>query len=121
MSTLHEVCPVDELSSGERKLVEVDGTSVGVFKVQDEFHALLNHCPHQYGPLCEGELERDTTAEVVGSQLHVEEKFTDDYNIICPCHNWSFDIETGEHTGDPSITVPTLETVVKDGTLFVEV
>ena len=44
----------DEIPPGSRKIVEVDGRSIGVFNVDGEFLALRNRCPHQGGPLCEG-------------------------------------------------------------------
>lgn len=97
MTTRYEVCPVDELSAGERKIVEVDGLSIGVFNIDGEFHALNNACPHQLAPLCEGEVTGITTAEEVG-----EFEWTHDGEIIkCPWHHWAFDITTGKSVFNP--------------------
>ena len=48
------VATVAEIPPGERKIVDVGGRSVGVFNVGGEFFAVLNRCPHQGGPLCQG-------------------------------------------------------------------
>ena len=48
------VATVDEIPPGSRKIVDVDGRSIGVFNVGGEYFALLNRCPHQGGPLCHG-------------------------------------------------------------------
>ena len=38
-----------DLKSGERRLVEVKGRSVGIFNVNGTYHALHNRCPHMGG------------------------------------------------------------------------
>jgi nitrite reductase/ring-hydroxylating ferredoxin subunit len=97
MTTRYEVCPVEELSDGERKIVEVDGLSIGVFNVDGEFYALNNTCPHQLAPLCEGEVTGITSAEAVG-----EYEWSRDGEIIkCPWHHWAFDITTGKSVFNP--------------------
>ena len=45
---------VEKLVLGDRRLVQVDGTAVGVFNLDGEYYALQNTCPHQYGPVCRG-------------------------------------------------------------------
>ena len=44
------VAHVDELPIGGRKLVEVDGKSVGLFNVKGRLVAVLNVCPHELAP-----------------------------------------------------------------------
>jgi nitrite reductase/ring-hydroxylating ferredoxin subunit len=94
-----EVCPVDELPSGEKTIVEVEELphSIGVFNVDGEFYALANVCPHQLAPLCEGTVKGYTTAPKVG-----EYEVTREGEIIrCPWHGWHFDIRTGESVFNP--------------------
>lgn len=99
----------------------VENVEVGVFNVEGEFYALLNSCPHQHGPVCEGEVSRDITGEFLEPGTHVEQQYVEDsYTVVCPFHKWSFDIETGEHSGDPDISVPTYDVVVEDETVYVE-
>ena len=52
----HRVARVGDIPPGSRKLVEIGGRSIGVFNIDGEFFALRNRCPHQGGPLCEGQL-----------------------------------------------------------------
>jgi nitrite reductase/ring-hydroxylating ferredoxin subunit len=39
--------------------------------------------------------------------------------VTCPWHNWKFDIQTGENIRDDTYRVPTFETVVDDGDVYV--
>ncbi|NBP78747.1 MAG: hypothetical protein EBU62_14815 [Proteobacteria bacterium] len=52
----HVVAMVGDIPPGGRKVVDLDGHSVGVFHVGGEYYALLNWCPHQGARLCEGRL-----------------------------------------------------------------
>ena len=45
---------VSDFANGDRKIIEVNGKSIGVFRIDDRFYALRNRCPHQFGPLCLG-------------------------------------------------------------------
>ena len=42
---------VSDFENGDRKIIDVNGKSVGVFRIDDEFYAIRNRCPHQFGPL----------------------------------------------------------------------
>jgi len=93
----HELCPANELSPGDRMIVEVEGLSIGVFNVDGEYHAINNVCPHQLAPLCEGTLTGTVTAEDVG-----EYNWERDGRIVrCPWHNWEFDVTTGQSVFNP--------------------
>ena len=37
----HVICSVEELPPGERKLVNVEGRTIGIFNVGGEYHACL--------------------------------------------------------------------------------
>ena len=45
---------VSDFANGDRKIIDVNGKSIGVFRVDDQFYAIRNRCPHQFGPLCLG-------------------------------------------------------------------
>lgn len=109
MSAAHEVCPIDELPPGERRIVEVEGRSIGVFNVDGDLRALTNVCPHQRAPLCEGELTGTTEADGVD-----EVAWTRDGEVLrCPWHGWEFDVTTGESVFNPHRwSVTTYETDV---------
>ena len=48
------VARVDDFPDGDRKIIDVNGRSVGVFRIGDTFYAMRNLCPHHHGPLCIG-------------------------------------------------------------------
>lgn len=95
--TRHEVCPVDACPPGERRIVSVDGLSIGVFNVDGTFYALANVCPHHLAPLCEGVLTGEVTSSGVGEyELHRDGEI-----IQCPWHGWKFDLATGASVDRP--------------------
>ena len=52
---LIDVAAAAEIPPGAREIVAVDGLQIGVFNLAGDFHAILNRCPHQAGPLCEAQ------------------------------------------------------------------
>jgi 3-phenylpropionate/trans-cinnamate dioxygenase ferredoxin subunit len=94
----HVVCPVGELPSGERRIVNIGRRSIGVFHVGDRFYALRNRCPHQGGPLCVGHILGDAVADVPGAAAVSENPL----RIACPWHGWEYDLATGQSFLGPS-------------------
>ncbi len=93
----HAVATVDEIPPGGRKIVELEGRSVGIFNVAGEFHAIRNACPHQGGPLCGGVLTGFVISDEPGRYQYLRRGEV----IRCPWHGWEFDIETGLSWIDP--------------------
>jgi 3-phenylpropionate/trans-cinnamate dioxygenase ferredoxin subunit len=91
------VCRVDELPPGSRRIVEVDGRSIGVFNVNGEYLAVRNRCPHQGGPLCEGVQLGAVTSSGPGEYVYSRPGEI----IRCPWHAWEFDLRTGASWFDP--------------------
>lgn len=91
------VCRVEELEPGERKIVEVNARSIGVFNLHGSFHALRNVCPHQLAPLCLGRLTGTTLPSQVGEYVWGREGEI----IRCPWHGWEFDVTTGRSIFNP--------------------
>jgi 3-phenylpropionate/trans-cinnamate dioxygenase ferredoxin subunit len=96
----HVVGTVDEIPPGERKIVEIAGRSIGVFNVGGEFFALRNTCPHQGGPLCQGQLTGFLMARVPGDYSYTRRGEI----LRCPWHGWEFDVKTGQSWFDPQQT-----------------
>lgn len=91
------VATVDEIEPGQRKIVEIEGRSIGVFNIEGEFFALLNRCPHQAAPLCRGPVIRSTLPSEPG-----EYRMREKADIVrCPWHGWEFHIPSGESIFDP--------------------
>ena len=93
----HAIGTVDEISPGERKIVEVAGRSIGVFNVGGEFFALRNSCPHQGGPLCRGAVAGFVSSSGPGE--YVYDRIGE--ILRCPWHGWEFEIRTGQSWFDP--------------------
>ena len=96
----HRVAAVGEIPPGGRKLVEIEGRSLGVFNVGGRFYALRNTCPHQGGPLCRGALLGLAASSGPGV-FHYEREGE---ILRCPWHGWEFDIKTGQSWFDPAGT-----------------
>lgn len=99
-----------DLLPGQRLLVTLNGTTVGVFNIHGEYYALINRCSHQGGPLCQGAL--------VGL---IESSGPGEYSVArhgeilrCPWHAWEFDVKTGKAVVDPhKVRVKTYEVTVE--------
>jgi nitrite reductase/ring-hydroxylating ferredoxin subunit len=75
MAEYVRVAETREIPPGQLKLVTVDGEPVALANVDGDLYAFCAVCPHDEGPLDEGEL--------VGHQ------------VICPWHFSAFDVRTG--------------------------
>jgi nitrite reductase/ring-hydroxylating ferredoxin subunit len=93
----HIVSSVAELPPGERRIVEVEGRSIGVFNVHGRFYALRNRCPHQAAPLCLGAIKGMAMPSQPGEYVWAREGEI----IRCPWHGWEFDITSGRSIFNP--------------------
>jgi 3-phenylpropionate/trans-cinnamate dioxygenase ferredoxin subunit len=93
----HIVGKVSDLPVGERKIVEAEGRSIGVFNVDGEYFALRNSCPHQAAPLCLGAIKGMTMPSKPGEYVWAR----DGEILRCPWHGWEFDITTGRSIFNP--------------------
>ena len=75
MPEFHKACPKDEISDGEKLLVEVDDQLVILFQVGEEYFCIDDVCTHDGGTLSDGD--------------------HDGYEIACPRHGARFDIRCG--------------------------
>ncbi len=89
------------IPDGARKIVQVDGLSIGVFHHKGGWYALRNSCMHRGGPVGTGALEGDT--------------------LICPWHGFQYNITTGECLADPSARLDMYPVSVQDGKLHLQI
>ena len=111
----HVVCAAAELSPGDRRIVEVDGRSIGVFNVHGRFYALHNGCPHKGGELCAGPI----TGTVMPTQDRAFVYAREGEIVRCALHGWEFEIETGRALADPKVHARTYPVSVEDGQVVV--
>src|SRR4028118_302562 len=93
----HVVGTVAEIAPGQRKIVEVNGLSIGVFNVGGTFHALRNRCAHQGAPLCRGSIKGTALPSAPGEYVWAR----DGEILRCPWHGWEFDLLTGRSVFNP--------------------
>ncbi len=71
-----KLATLDELSAGMAKEVEFEGRIYALFNVDGVISAIDGICPHQGGPLADGQVQGTT--------------------VTCPWHGWQFDVRTGK-------------------------
>ncbi len=70
------------LMNGENSVIDVDGTDVAIFKIDDDFFAIEDVCSHDGTEIASGELDGD--------------------EIICPRHGARFCVKTGAVKSAPA-------------------
>lgn len=67
---------LDQLPSGTAREFECEGRIVALFHIDGRLFAMDGVCPHQGGPLADGERNQ--------------------YEVTCPWHGWRFDVRNGQ-------------------------
>jgi nitrite reductase/ring-hydroxylating ferredoxin subunit len=110
------VAATDEIPPGGRKIIDVDGRSIGVFNVDGEYFALRNRCPHQAAALCEGTLWGTLKAPVPGVFDYTARREI----LTCPWHGWEFHVRTGQSWCEPRrLRVRRFDVTVEEGKTLV--
>ena len=89
-----------ELQEGKMKLVSVEGTPVLLIKQNGQIFAINNRCPHMACGFSGGTL--------------------DGLVIVCPCHDWRFNLETGEYEDEPFFKLTKYDWKVTSGKIWVK-
>jgi nitrite reductase (NADH) small subunit len=89
------VGPVDDIPVGEGRAYAVDGRQIAVFRLRNgSLRALDAVCPHRGGPLTDG--------------------LADDHVVICPLHNYTYDLLTGCEVANGGAAVTAYRAYVDD-------
>lgn len=105
----------DLQDQGSKVIVDIEGAEIAVFNIEGEYYGLLNYCPHQSGPLCEGNLDCDVKLGEDGWTWNL----TEERLIACPWHNWRFNVTDGQSVVTNQYSVPTYDVEVDDGEVYV--
>ena len=109
-----------EIADGARKVIVAGADEIGVFKVDGEFYAWRNQCPHQGGPVCQGRLMKRVEERLDDDKRSLGIHFAADaMNIICPWHGYEFDVRTGRHAGLDSVRLAAVKLKQRDGAIYV--
>lgn len=92
---------LNSFSDSPVQTVEINGSVVAVFKVDNEYFAIQNRCSHAEASLSEGEVY--------------------DCKVECPLHGAEFDLKTGEALTLPATKpIVTYTTEVNENSLLVK-
>ena len=102
--TFVDICPVDELPPGARRVVTWEDLEIAVVNCEGELLAIEDRCSHDDGDLMEGAID------------------TEQRTVECPRHGSVFDLRTGTPLNLPAyVPIDTFEVEVEDGLIRVEV
>lgn len=113
---------VCDFKEGDKQLVAVSGVEIAVFQIGGAFYSWQNVCPHQGGPVCQGRVFKRVIENVEADGrvygLRYDERVR---HIVCPWHGAEFDIRTGCHAGTNTLKLVPIETIVRNGEVFIRV
>jgi 3-phenylpropionate/trans-cinnamate dioxygenase ferredoxin component len=102
--TLVEICALDELPPGARRVVPWEDLEIAVVNCDGEVLAIEDRCSHDDGDLMEGDVD------------------CEDRTVECPRHGSVFDLRTGKPLNLPAyVPIDTFPVAVDDGVIRVEV
>ena len=91
-----------EFADPGRRVVAFERFEVAVFKLDGEFFAYLNQCPHMGGPACQGKMIAKVEEVIAEDRTSKGMTFSKSrMHVACPWHGYEFDIRTGVHPGNP--------------------
>jgi nitrite reductase/ring-hydroxylating ferredoxin subunit/hemoglobin-like flavoprotein len=96
-----DVAEAADIPEGERKIVKVDGLTIGVFHHNGGWYALRSSCVHRGGPVATGALEGDI--------------------LTCPWHGFQYTVTDGRCLADPSAQLDIYPVAIEDGRVYLHV
>lgn len=95
----HVVCVVGEIPAGGSRAFKVAGRRILVVHLSGGgYRAVADTCPHEAVSFGKGKVERMWVGEGVGETRQDRERCV----VICPWHNFEFDLETGLSVCEPN-------------------
>ena len=118
----HLIGKLGDFEDGAKRLLTVNSVDIGVFRLNGDFHAWRNVCPHQGGPVCQGRLFKRVVDNLgPDKQQHGRAYDESQLHIVCPWHGAEFNIRTGVHAGIPDLKLTPVEISVRDEKVYVRV
>jgi 3-phenylpropionate/trans-cinnamate dioxygenase ferredoxin subunit len=100
MGEWKRVLPSEKLPDNKVVAVSISGQNIVLARVEGRIFALLNECPH------------------LGCRLHRGR--LNGYLLQCPCHDWQFDLRSGEFTLAPEIKIPVFLAKEENGEILLK-
>ena len=85
MAEFRDVCKVGEVPEGEGKTVSVGDKLIALFRINGEYRAIDDTCPHMGASLSDGYVENGI--------------------VTCPWHAWRFRLADGAWADNPRIKI----------------
>ena len=101
MSRFVKMATLVELPVGGALEVEHEGRVYALYNIDGIVSAIDGICPHQGGPLADGQLDGTT--------------------VTCPWHGWQFDVRSGKTPLGPKIKQPVYEVKIEGADILVAV
>jgi nitrite reductase/ring-hydroxylating ferredoxin subunit len=97
--TESKICRLDDIPLDSPYEAQFEGQTIILCRSGEEVRAMEGICPHRGAQLSQGRL--------VGNVL------------VCPWHDWAFDVTTGHGLSNPMSRLCRYEVEVRDGDVFV--
>lgn len=89
----------EDLPIGKSAIISVGDEEVALFNYKKKLYAVKNKCPHKGAPLGEGRIEEGV--------------------LICPNHEWRFNLETGDCMQNPYMKTESYPVKIRDGSIYI--
>lgn len=97
-----KLCKTSEVYNKRGKLFQIDDeTEVVIFKVNDNFYAVDNVCPHNHSPL-------------------IYDGYIEGMYVACPVHGFQFHLETGEQPTKMGCRLRTFSLKIENDVIYVK-
>lgn len=100
MADFVEVAQLEQIASGNSKLVYIGERSIALFNVDGMIYAIDDSCLHQGSSLAQGRLNGKI--------------------LTCRAHGWKYDVTTGSLTLNPEQRVASYPVKIIDGKILVD-
>ena len=116
------VSELDAIPNEGRTLFKYNEMEIGVFRIDHEIFAWENRCAHQGGPVCQGRIFPKVLQTLGESQRTENMQYSEEeLHIVCPWHGYEYDVRTGRNHGNPRLRLRPVETIVRDGSVYLRV
>ena len=91
------LCRREELEPGTMRAFKVGGPRIAVACLENSsYRAIHDTCPHEMASLARGKVEKMWVSDEVGHYQRSERCV-----VVCPWHNFEFDVDTGHSLCEP--------------------
>jgi nitrite reductase (NADH) small subunit/3-phenylpropionate/trans-cinnamate dioxygenase ferredoxin subunit len=94
-----KVMKEEDLPIGKSAIIMAGEEEIALFNYKGDYYAVANKCPHKGGPLGEGRVQEGI--------------------IVCPNHEWRFDIKNGDNMQNPELSIKSYPVRVRNEKIYI--